>query len=136
MRLIRCTLTVATGFSLLLANTPWLWKLLALACFGLMVAIIYFQIQRLASIRLLRLYWDGAITLVLENCVEIPAALKDGAWSSPWVSVLRISRLDTWSMERLVISRSRNRPDSYRQMLKLLRFGIQAKSGDNIMQQP
>jgi len=126
MRAIRVILTVIAGLSLLLANTSWPWKIISLAGLVLTSAFVSIQTQRHSGIHGMRLYNNGAVTLLLDNRSEIPAVIKEGAWLNRWVSVLCIRRLDQRSPLRLIISRNRNQADNYRGMLKLIRLGLTA----------
>ncbi len=110
--------------SLLFAPTDLLFKLIAIAALAFMTVLVW--LRRRVSILSLRLYDNGMVTLLTTLDTEIPAVLESGAWTTPWVSILPVGRLDRWPKQKLVISRSKNHPDNYRRMLKYLRLGAGA----------
>jgi len=126
-------LAVIAFVSLLTANTSWGWKLAALASLSLTFAFSCWQARRAANIRLVRLYSNGVVTLVLEGNIEIPGVLEGQAWISPWISVLPVGRFDRWKRQWLLVCRSRNHPTDYRRMLKFLRLGAGSTTRDGIL---
>jgi hypothetical protein len=126
-------LTVTAYLLLLAANTSWGWKLAALVSLSLTFAVTRWQARRANDIRLVRLYSNGTVTLVLESNIEIPGVLAGQAWISPWISVLPVGRFDRWKRQRLLICHSRNHPADYRRMLKILRLGTASTAGDGIL---
>jgi len=123
MTAARLIITALAGLSLLLANTSWDWRLFALAALLLSSVLIHFRLHGFAGTRRMRLYANGAITLLHHDRTEQHASLHNDAWVSRWVTVIGIERLDRGSTRRLIIAKSINDPENYRRLLKLLRLG-------------
>jgi len=126
-------LAVIAFLSLLAANTSWGWKLVALASLSLTFAVTRWQARRTDNIRLVRLYSNGAVTLVPERDAEIPGVLEGQAWVSPWISVLSVGRFDRWQKQWLLVCRCRNHPADYRRMLKFIRLGAGLTTRNGIL---
>lgn len=130
---LRLIILLIALLSLILAHTAPVFRLLAIAALILTAAFVYLRMNQRENIRALRLYHDGAVTLLSRSDVEAPGVLESGAWTTRWFSILPIGRFDRWPRQHLLISRSNNHPDNYRHMLQYLRLGIGTGAGDGIL---
>ncbi len=112
------TLTV---LAVLTAYTVWSIKLTALAGLLLSICLVCWHNRHLGQFRQLRIDASGAVMLISHSGKEFPGILKNDSWTTRWVSVVAIGRLDRWSVQRLLVCASRNRASDYRQLLKRLR---------------
>jgi hypothetical protein len=113
-------LFVAAAVLLLTASTPWLWKSMSLLAL-LAVHVLALRHTRRAHPRCtLLLHPDGTLRLRYGND-EIDGCIADGAWLSPWLSVLRWTTGDGRRRSSLVCA-SENRRDEYRRLLVFLRL--------------
>ena len=131
LRSVRIILFVLALLQLLVANTPPAWKLITILCLLLVFVLISWKIHQLAAIQSLRLHRNGMVTLVQRDGQEIPAVLEGEAWVSTWVSVLPVGRFDRWPLQQLLVCRSKNHPDHYRNLLIFLRLGTLAGAADD-----
>ncbi len=109
--------------AILTANTAWPVKLTALGALFLFFCFFSRQMHQQRSIRQLRLYSNGTVTLISRTRQEFPGILESGNWTTRWVSIVPVGRFDCWETHRLVVCVSRNNASDYRQLIKRLRLG-------------
>ena len=131
MKAVRIILLVLALLHLLMANISLAWKAITIPVLLLVFALTSWKVHQKAGIQRLRLYRDGMVTLVQQDGLEIPAVLEGESWVSARVSVLSVGRFDRWPRQQLLVCRSNNRPDDYRQMLRCLRLGTVASAADD-----
>ena len=129
----RVILFVLAQLSLLLSNTFWYIKLPTAALFLLLSLGFFKRAQQHAHLLSLRFDTSGFVTLVEDSGAEIHAVLDGRAWVSAWFCVVTICPLDDHPKQNLLVFRSTNPIDSYRQMLIYLRYGADSSTTDGIL---
>lgn len=109
--------------AILTANTAGSIKFTALGALFLFLCFTSWQMYLQQSIRQLRIYSNGTVTLI--NCArqEFPGNLKGENWTTRWVSIVTVGRFDRRGNQRLLVCASRSSASDYRQLLKSLRLG-------------
>jgi hypothetical protein len=119
--------------AILTANTGWFIKLTVLGALFLFCCYLKWQIHQQKSIRRLRIYSDGAVTLIGSTRQEFPGILERDNWTARWISVVSVGRFDRWGTQRLLVCASRNHASDYRQLIKRLRLGTGNHPRDGIL---
>ena len=123
LNLVQLLIFLATGFFILTASTPWLWKLGATVALLIFYALaIHRSAQRTARNSLL-LRLDGSIRLS-SNTYEVDGQLVGGAWVSRWICVLHWAELESGSWKHSIVCATENRACDYRRLMVWLRLGI------------
>lgn len=105
------------------APTAGLIKLTTLGTLFLFFCFSGWQMVHQKSIRQLRIYGNGTVTLISRTREEFPGILEGDSWTTRWISIVPVGRFDRWRTQRLLVCASRNHASDYRQMLKCLRLG-------------
>ena len=133
LKAARIILLVLALLHLLTASISPVWKALTISVLLLVFGLSCWKAHQIAGIQRLRLYRNGMVTLVQLDGPEIPAVLEGESWVSAQVSVLPVGRFDQWPRQQLLVCRSNNHPDAYRQMLRCLRLGnVASVAGDGL----
>jgi hypothetical protein len=111
------------ALAILTANTTWSIKLTALGALFLFFCFSSWQMYHQKSIRQLRIYSNGSVTLISRTSQEFPGILESDNWTTRWVSIVPVGRFDRWRTQRLLVCASRNNASDYRQLIKRLRLG-------------
>ncbi len=119
--------------AILISNTSWSIKLTALCALLLFFCFFRWQMHHQKSIRQLRIYSNGTVTLISRSKEEFPGILEKDNWTTRWVSVVPVGRFDRWGTQRVLVFVSRNNASDYRQMIKSLRLGAGNQSRDGIL---
>ena len=119
--------------AILIADTSWSIKLTALCALLLFFCFFRWQMRHQKSIRQLRIYSNGTVTLISRSKEEFPGILEKDNWTTRWVSVVPVGRFDRWGTQRVLVFVSRNNASDYRQMIKSLRLGAGNQSRDGIL---
>jgi len=119
--------------AILIANTSWSIKLTTLGALLLSFCFFRWQIYRQKFIRQLRVYSNGAVTLVSRNRKEFPGILEKDNWTTRWICVVPVGRFDRWGTQHILVCASRNDASDYRQLIKRLRFGAGNHSRGGIL---
>ena len=123
------------GLSILTANTSWFASLTALGALLLFFCICLWQLHHQKTIRQLRIYSNGSVTLISRTGQEFPGILEKNNWTTRWISVVPVGRFDRWRIQRLLVCASRNHASDYRQLIRSLRLGVGNQVRDGILGQ-
>ena len=119
--------------AILTANTAWSIKFTALGALFLFFCFFSWQMYHHKVIRQLRIYSNGAVTLISRTGQEIPGILENNNWTTRSISIVPVGRFDRWRTQRLLVFASRNNASVYRQLLKRLRLGSVNHPRDGIL---
>ena len=128
MTVVTCLLCgLATG-GLLLADSTWSTKGLALLGLLITSALIIYHSTRSVNRPVLRMIDDGTVTLLLDSGEQLPAELAAQAWTSAHLTVITVHLLDGPDKMRLLVSQRLNDREAYRKFLKILRLGTSSRT--------
>ena len=108
--------------AILIANTTWSIRLSVLVALLLFFCFFSWQMYLQKTIRHLRIYSNGTVTLISRTRQEFPGMLESNNWTTRWVSIVPVGRFDRW-----------NSASVYRQLLKRLRLGTGSHPRDGIL---
>jgi len=108
--------------AILTVHTPWSVKFTALGALCLFCCFSSWRIHQQISIRQLRIYSSGAVTLISRTRQEIPGILESDSWTTRWVSIVPVGRFDRWKTHRVLVCARANNASDYRQLIKRLRL--------------
>lgn len=103
----------ATGLALKLTSVTTLFLFF---CFS------SWKIHQRESVCRLRIYGNGAVTLLSPAGVETYGILEPAGWVTRSVSLVRVGTFDRWRQQQLLICASRNSASNYRHLLKRMRL--------------
>jgi len=109
--------------AILTVHTPWPIRLTVLGALLLFCCFSSWQIHRQKTIRQLRIYSNGAVTLISRTRQEFPGILESESWTTRWVSIVPVGRFDRWRTHRLLVCARANNVSDYRRLIKRLRLG-------------
>jgi len=110
------------ALAILTANTAGSVKLTALGALFLFLCFSSWQMHHQKSIRQLRIYSNGTVTLISRTGQEFPGILESDSWTTRWFSIVPVGRFDRWRTQRVLVYASRNNASDYRQLIKRLRL--------------
>jgi hypothetical protein len=113
-----------TGLSLKLTTVT---ALLLFCCFT------SWKIRQREANGTLRIYGNGAVTLIGRNGVEIYGILEPASWVTRSVSLVKVGLFDRWRQQQLLVCASRNSASNYRHLLKQLRHNSGNRVRDGIL---
>ncbi|MEE8496603.1 MAG: hypothetical protein V3S21_09005 [Xanthomonadales bacterium] len=116
-------LALLAVLAIITANTTGFIKLTALGALFLFSRFSNRQMHLQQSIRQLRIYSNGTVTLISRSRQEFPGILEGNSWTTRWASIVPVGRFDRWGTQRLLVCASRSNVSDYRQLLKRLRLG-------------
>ena len=122
LKLLYVFVTLLAILAILTVNTAWAIKLAALGALFLFFCFSSWQMYHQKSIRQLRIYGNGAVTLISRTRQEFPGILARNNWTTRWVSIVPVGRFDRWGTQRLIVCAGRNNASDYRQLLIRLRL--------------
>ncbi len=108
--------------AILIVHTPWSIKLTALGALFIFCSFSSWQIHQQKTIRQLRIYSNGAVSLISRTRQEFPGILEGDSWTTRWVSIVPVGRFDRWRTHRLLVCARANNASDYRQLIKRLRL--------------
>jgi hypothetical protein len=114
--------TLLAVLALLIATTTWPIKLAVLGALFLFCSFSSWQIHQQKTIRQLRIYSNGAVTLISRTRQEFPGILEGDSWTTRWVSIVPVGRFDRWRTHRLLVCARANNASDYRRLIKRLRL--------------
>ena len=114
--------TLLAILAILTANTTWAIKLTALATLFFFFCFASWQMCHQKSIRQVRIYSNGTVTLISRTRQEFPGILEGDNWTTRRVSIVPVGRFDRWGTQRLIVCAGRNNASDYRQLLIRLRL--------------
>lgn len=108
----------ATGLSLKLTTVG---ALFVFFCFS------SWNIRQREAIGTLRIYGNGAVTLISRSGTETYGILQPVGWVTRSVSLVKVGLFDQWRQQKLLVCASRNGASDYRHLL--IRMRLNAGNG-------
>lgn len=118
---------------LVFSDTGLFLKLSTVAALFLFCCFTSWKIRRREANGKLRIYRNGAVTLISPKGVEIYGILETASWVTRSVSLLKVGLFDRWRQQQLLVCSSRNSASDYRHLLKHLRLNSDNRVRDGIL---
>jgi len=123
LRIARHGLFATAASMLAFAPTDPIWRWAAVAGVGLVAMLASIRLGRMTRIRSLHLMAHDMVTLRRVDLPEIQATLGSDSWCTAWMTIIPLNCLDRQKRLRVLVCRSRNHPEDYRRLLRLIRLG-------------
>ncbi len=118
---------------LVFSDTGLSLKLSAVAALLLFCCFTSWQIRQREANGTLRIYGNGAVTLIGRSGVEIYGILEPAGWVTRSVSLVKVGLFDRWRQQQFLVCASRNGASDYRRLLKQLRLSSDNRVQDGIL---
>jgi len=118
---------------LVFSDTGLPLKLGAVAALLLFCCLTSWRIRQRKANGTLRIYGNGAVTLIGRSGVEIYGILEPAGWVTRSVSLVKVGLFDRWRQQQLLVCASRNSASDYRHLLKQLRLNSDNRVRDGIL---
>lgn len=118
---------------LVFSDTGLFLKLSTVAALLLYYCFTSWKIRQREANRTLRIYRNGAVTLIGRSGVEIYGILEPAGWVTRSVSLVKVGLFDRWRQQQLLVFASRNSASEYRHLLKQLRLNSDNRVQDGVL---
>jgi len=113
--------SLLAGWVIVLAHSPWAWKVLTILALLLIHFVSAFKMRRDCPQGPVRLFRDGSAMLELEG-KDVTAVQGEHAWTSRWICVFPLRKAPGADIIYCMVCASNNHPGNYRQLLAWLRM--------------
>jgi hypothetical protein len=118
---------------LVLSDTGMFLKLAVVGALFLFCCFSAWKIRQQEAICRLRIYNNGAVTLINQRGAEIYGVLDEAGWITRSVSLVKVGLFDQWKPQQFLVCASLNSAAEYRHLLKRLRLDTGKKFKDGIL---